>query len=81
MTGNDYNKVLAVTTAGYVIVEPMISRSDWLILVDSMAAGQLPHGIIIQKIAPRIWFPSMVVIWAILTVIHLFHISFVPLER
>ncbi|RBR11557.1 hypothetical protein FVER53590_13868 [Fusarium verticillioides] len=32
-----------------------------------MAIGQLPHGIIIQKIAPRIWFPSMVVIWAGLT--------------
>ncbi|KAF5972982.1 transmembrane transporter transporter Liz1p [Fusarium bulbicola] len=32
-----------------------------------MAIGQLPHGIIIQKVAPRIWFPSMVVIWAGLT--------------
>ncbi|KAM5349811.1 hypothetical protein ACJ41O_006316 [Fusarium nematophilum] len=32
-----------------------------------MAVGQLPHGIIIQKIAPRIWFPSMVVVWAGLT--------------
>ncbi|KAF4494908.1 transmembrane transporter Liz1p [Fusarium agapanthi] len=32
-----------------------------------MAIGQLPHGIIIQKIAPRIWFPSTVVIWAGLT--------------
>ncbi|RDW56995.1 hypothetical protein BP6252_13948 [Coleophoma cylindrospora] len=26
--------------------------------------GQIPHGIIIQKIAPRIWLPSMVLIWA-----------------
>ncbi|KAF9772851.1 hypothetical protein IL306_009413 [Fusarium sp. DS 682] len=34
-----------------------------------MAIGQLPHGIIIQKIAPRIWFPSMVVIWAGLTMV------------
>jgi len=48
MTGDDYNKILAVTTAG-------------------MAVGQLPHGIVIQKIAPRLWFPSMVVVWAILT--------------
>ncbi|CRK32981.1 hypothetical protein BN1723_006526 [Verticillium longisporum] len=32
-----------------------------------MAVGQLPHGIIIQKVAPRIWFPSMVVVWAGLT--------------
>lgn len=50
MTGDDYNKVLAVTTAG-------------------MAIGQLPHGIIVQKIAPHIWFPSMVVVWAILTMV------------
>ncbi|KAJ3547007.1 hypothetical protein NM208_g1732 [Fusarium decemcellulare] len=34
-----------------------------------MAVGQLPHGIIIQKIAPRIWFPSMVVVWAGLTMV------------
>ncbi|KAH7366940.1 pantothenate transporter liz1 [Plectosphaerella cucumerina] len=32
-----------------------------------MAVGQLPNGFIIQKIAPRIWFPSMVVVWAGLT--------------
>ena len=37
--------------------------------LDSMAIGQLPHGIVIQKIAPSIWFPSMVVLWAILTVL------------
>ncbi|KAJ1324576.1 MFS transporter ACS family pantothenate transporter [Microdochium nivale] len=30
-------------------------------------AGQIPHGIIIQKIAPRIWLPSMVLVWAALT--------------
>ncbi|KAM0329542.1 hypothetical protein ACHAQA_004851 [Verticillium albo-atrum] len=34
-----------------------------------MAVGQLPHGIIIQKVAPRIWFPSMVVVWAGLTMV------------
>lgn len=50
MTGNDYNNVLAVTTAG-------------------MAIGQIPQGIIIQKIAPRIWLPSMVVLWACLTMV------------
>ena len=38
-----------------------------------MAVGQIPHGIIIQKIRPGIWLPSMVVLWAALTVgwIHL----------
>lgn len=29
--------------------------------------GQLPHAIIIQKIAPRIWLPSMVLVWSALT--------------
>ncbi|KAI8192379.1 Pantothenate transporter liz1 [Colletotrichum sp. SAR 10_65] len=34
-----------------------------------MAIGQIPHGLIIQKIKPRIWLPSMVVVWAALTMI------------
>ncbi|KAF3062068.1 Pantothenate transporter liz1 [Daldinia childiae] len=29
--------------------------------------GQIPHGIVIQKIAPRIWLPSCVLVWAGLT--------------
>ncbi|KAI1864334.1 uncharacterized protein JN550_008891 [Neoarthrinium moseri] len=29
--------------------------------------GQIPHGIIIQKVAPRIWLPLMVLVWAALT--------------
>ncbi|KFY18591.1 hypothetical protein V493_08482 [Pseudogymnoascus sp. VKM F-4281 (FW-2241)] len=34
-----------------------------------MAIGQIPHGIIIQKIRPGIWLPSMMVIWAGLTMV------------
>ncbi|CZT03175.1 related to transmembrane transporter Liz1p [Rhynchosporium agropyri] len=34
-----------------------------------MAIGQVPHGLIIQKIAPRIWFPLMAVVWAGLTMV------------
>ncbi|KAK1963787.1 MFS general substrate transporter [Colletotrichum sublineola] len=34
-----------------------------------MAIGQIPHGLIIQKVPPRIWLPSMVVIWACLTMV------------
>ncbi|KAF7549529.1 hypothetical protein G7Z17_g6323 [Cylindrodendrum hubeiense] len=48
LEGNQYNVLLSMTTAGYVI-------------------GQIPHGIAIQKIAPRIWFPTMCLIWAGLT--------------
>lgn len=34
-----------------------------MLTTTSYVIGQIPHGIIIQKIAPRIWLPSMVVIW------------------
>ena len=34
-----------------------------------MAIGQLPNGIIIQKVKPRIWLPSMVVFWAAMTML------------
>ncbi|SPO03707.1 related to transmembrane transporter Liz1p [Cephalotrichum gorgonifer] len=29
--------------------------------------GQVPHGIVIQVVPPRIWFPLMTVVWALLT--------------
>jgi ACS family pantothenate transporter-like MFS transporter len=27
----------------------------------------VPHSLVIQKVAPRIWFPLMTTVWAILT--------------
>ncbi|KAL4877788.1 major facilitator superfamily domain-containing protein [Aspergillus karnatakaensis] len=48
LKGDQYNVLLSMTTAGYVI-------------------GQIPHGIAIQKVPPRIWFPTMCLIWAVLT--------------
>ncbi|KAL4982960.1 major facilitator superfamily domain-containing protein [Aspergillus falconensis] len=48
LEGNQYNVLLSMSTAGYVI-------------------GQIPHGIAIQKVPPRIWFPTMCLIWAVLT--------------
>ncbi|KAI0475095.1 MFS general substrate transporter [Xylariaceae sp. FL0804] len=48
LSGSDYNVLLSMTTAGYVI-------------------GQIPHSIAIQRIPPRIWFPSMIIVWAGLT--------------
>ncbi|KAK7614318.1 pantothenate transporter liz1 [Phyllosticta paracitricarpa] len=29
--------------------------------------GQIPHAIILQKVAPRIWLPFMVIVWSALT--------------
>ncbi|OJD31358.1 pantothenate transporter liz1 [Diplodia corticola] len=46
--GAQYNVLLSVMTAGYVI-------------------AQIPHGIVIQKIQPQIWLPSMMALWAGLT--------------
>ncbi|KAH8646126.1 pantothenate transporter liz1 [Xylariales sp. PMI_506] len=48
LSGTNYNVLLSMTTAGYVI-------------------GQIPHSIAIQKIAPRLYFPTMIIIWAGLT--------------
>lgn len=48
LSGNDYNVILAMFTAGSVI-------------------GQFPHSVIIHKIPPRIWLPSMVLVWAGIT--------------
>ncbi|RYP28255.1 hypothetical protein DL767_007305 [Monosporascus sp. MG133] len=31
--------------------------------------GQVPHGIVLQKVAPRIWLPSMALTWAALTML------------
>lgn len=31
--------------------------------------GQVPHGLVIQKVAPRIWFPFMTFVWALLTMV------------
>lgn len=30
-------------------------------------AAQIPHGLVLQKIPPRRWLPSMVLVWAVLT--------------
>lgn len=30
----------------------------------SMLVGHIPHSIIIQKIRPRKWLPSMIIAWA-----------------
>lgn len=50
-----------------------LTGNDYSVLLSMTTAGyvigQIPHGLIIQKIAPRIWFPSMVVIWAGLTMV------------
>jgi ACS family pantothenate transporter-like MFS transporter len=37
------------------------------ILTAGYVLGQYPHSLIIIKIRPSIWLPSMVVVWAILT--------------
>ncbi|KAH8690933.1 major facilitator superfamily domain-containing protein [Talaromyces proteolyticus] len=31
--------------------------------------GQVPHALVIQKVPPRIWFPLMTLVWALLTMV------------
>ncbi|KAI1074829.1 pantothenate transporter liz1 [Whalleya microplaca] len=48
-----------------------ISGTDYNVILAMFTAGsvigQIPHGIVIQKVAPRIWLPLMVLVWAALT--------------
>ncbi|KAI5458355.1 major facilitator superfamily domain-containing protein [Mariannaea sp. PMI_226] len=48
-----------------------ITGNQYNILVTCLSVGyiigQVPHALIIQKIAPRIWFPLMTLVWALLT--------------
>ncbi|EFW98884.1 major facilitator superfamily transporter pantothenate [Grosmannia clavigera kw1407] len=48
-----------------------LKGNEYQLLVTCLSVGyiigQVPHGLAIQKIAPRIWFPSMTLIWACLT--------------
>ncbi|CAG9948932.1 unnamed protein product [Clonostachys rosea f. rosea IK726] len=48
-----------------------LTGNQYNILVTCLSVGyiigQVPHGLVIQKVAPRIWFPLMTVVWALLT--------------
>ncbi|KAK9777941.1 putative Pantothenate transporter liz1 [Seiridium cardinale] len=48
-----------------------LDGSDYNVVLSMFTAGsvvgQIPHGIIIQKIPPRMWLPAMVLVWAGLT--------------
>ncbi|KAI1499001.1 pantothenate transporter liz1 [Biscogniauxia marginata] len=48
-----------------------IGGADYNVILAMFTAGsvigQIPHGIVLQKVAPRVWLPSMVLLWAALT--------------
>ncbi|QKX62387.1 uncharacterized protein TRUGW13939_09546 [Talaromyces rugulosus] len=50
-----------------------ISGTQYNLLVTILSVGyivgQVPHGLVIQKVAPRIWFPLMTVVWSCLTMV------------
>ncbi|TPX13698.1 uncharacterized protein E0L32_005901 [Thyridium curvatum] len=50
-----------------------ITGNQYNLLVTCLAVGyivgQVPHGLVIQKVAPRIWFPLMTLLWAGLTMV------------
>lgn len=49
-----------------------LSGTDYNVILAMFTAGsvigQFPHSIVIHKIPPRIWLPSMVLVWAGITV-------------
>ncbi|KAH7120648.1 major facilitator superfamily domain-containing protein [Dactylonectria macrodidyma] len=50
-----------------------LSGNEYNLLVTCLAVGyiigQVPHGLVIQKVPPRIWFPLMTLFWALLTMV------------
>ncbi|RSM09142.1 hypothetical protein CEP52_004237 [Fusarium oligoseptatum] len=50
-----------------------LTGDEYNLLVTCLAVGyiigQVPHGLVIQKVAPRIWFPLMTLVWAALTMV------------
>ncbi|CAH0027596.1 unnamed protein product [Clonostachys rhizophaga] len=66
LTGNEYNILVTVLSVGCgchllaILSSKVANRYKDII-------GQVPHGLIIQKVRPRIWFPLMTLVWALLT--------------
>lgn len=64
MTGNQYNILVTCLSVG---CESSSCPTHCNMLTTTDIIGQVPHGLVIQKIAPGIWFPLMTVVWAFLT--------------
>lgn len=50
-----------------VLPSVLVKLQKLITRVHSLLIGQVPHAMIIHKIAPRIWLSSMTLIWAGLT--------------
>ncbi|KAL1960884.1 hypothetical protein VTO42DRAFT_5867 [Malbranchea cinnamomea] len=50
-----------------------LTGNQYNILVTCLSVGyiigQVPHALVIQRVAPRIWFPLMTLVWALLTMV------------
>jgi ACS family pantothenate transporter-like MFS transporter len=69
--GNQFNQINTVFTVGYVMylsqkIYPIGKHHFWLTFKSS---GQVPSNISLQYVKPSIFFPSMMVVWACLTMI------------
>lgn len=75
LTGNQYNVLVTCLAVGCRFSQfgsRIITRINKASHADDAGTdiiGQVPHGLIIQKVAPRIWFPLMTFVWAILTMV------------
>ncbi|KAK3175460.1 hypothetical protein K4F52_010248 [Lecanicillium sp. MT-2017a] len=65
--------VLANAFASGMDDDVHLQGNEYNLLVTCLSVGyiigQVPHALIIQKVAPRIWFPLMTLVWAALTIV------------
>lgn len=66
LVGNQYSILVAMFTAGY---RPKLLYLCNSLIIISACVGQIPHALIIQKVAPRFWLPFTLLVWSGLTMV------------
>jgi ACS family pantothenate transporter-like MFS transporter len=67
LSGNQYNLLVTCLSVGCKLSAwDLVSSLTWNYLD---IVGQVPHALVIQRVPPRIWFPLMTLVWALLTMI------------
>lgn len=76
--GNQYNQINTVFTVGYVLDLSFFSsarycfyfpRRSALLTLNRYVVGQVPSNLALYHLKPRIFFPSMMIIWGALTML------------
>jgi ACS family pantothenate transporter-like MFS transporter len=65
-TGNQYNQINTVFTIGYKL---LVQIATTILTTHSYVIGQIPSNLALYHLKPRIFFPSMMILWGSLTMI------------